>query len=96
MKLFFPASPAGAADDSSRFGTRMFAILEDLLAVHEDVNHTGGVLMRLLVGRMIADRLRIENGDVSIKVAFETTALAKFQAYRRAMMSGDGWLPAAK
>src|SRR5918995_324795 len=79
MKLFFPTSPAGAADDTSRFGIRMFAILDDLFAVHKDVSHTGGVLMRLLVRRIIADSRRIENGDVGVIIALETTALAKFQ-----------------
>ncbi len=42
----------------------MLAILEDLLAVHKYVQHTGCVLVRLNEGSVILDRIWIEDNHV--------------------------------
>ena len=47
----------------------MLAVLQDDLPVDEHVLHAGGVLVRLLEGRAIRDRRRIEDRDVG-EIAF--------------------------
>ena len=42
----------------------MFAVAQDMLTIHEDMDHAGGELMWLLEGRVILDLLGIEYNHV--------------------------------
>src|SRR5882672_4070289 len=55
---------AGAADEAAGQRARVFAVLQHLLAVHEDLQHAGRVLVRLVEGRVVDDLVRIEHDDV--------------------------------
>ena len=43
---------------------RVLAVFQDLCAVYKDMNHAGGKLMRLFIGRVIANPIGIEYNDV--------------------------------
>src|SRR3989449_9963858 len=59
-----PGLVAGAAHDTAGFRTGMLAVFEHLRPVHEDVDHPGGILVRLLKRGVVLDLGRIENDDV--------------------------------
>ena len=58
--LRFTRTPQSAA----WLGARVFAILEDLHPVYENVFHANRVLMRLLKSRAIGNRRRIKHNDI--------------------------------
>ncbi len=61
----------------------MFAVLDYLFAVDEDVRHARSELVRLGKRRMISDRLRIEHDHIG-KVAFrEATAFSQLEVFSR-------------
>lgn len=53
----------------------MFAVLQHLRAVDEDVLHPNGVLLRLGKGGPISNRSRIENHDIGEHSLFQKTTV---------------------
>ena len=60
----------------------MLAPTQHLLAVDEHVDHAGGVAVRVGVGRVVGDLLRIERDDVSEISARDAAAPVKTQVLR--------------
>ena len=56
--------PCPAANHATRSCCGRLAVLERQLPVHRDMEHSGGVLVRLIEGRVILDQLGIEDDDV--------------------------------
>src|SRR6266540_5765846 len=59
------------------------AVIEHLLAVHEHVGDAGRRLVRVLEGRAVDDRRRVEHGDVGEKARLEEPAPREPDALRR-------------
>ena len=64
--LVAPARPTGPPHHTSRQGTGVFSVGQDVAAVHEYMDDAGRVLMRVLKGRRVTEFSRIENDDVSV------------------------------
>jgi len=58
---------------------RMLAFFDRRLAVHEYITHAGGILMRLIVGGLIAIFLGVEDHKVRIVSRFEVPTLRQFE-----------------
>ena len=76
--LRFARTPQSAA----WFGARVFAILEDLHAVNENVFHADRVLMRLLKSRAIRNCRRIKHNDIGKHSFLEKTAMIETEICR--------------
>ena len=59
--LKLSVDPARSAHYPARSRAGVLAIFKDLLAVHKYVQHTGRVLVRINEGRVILDRIGIED-----------------------------------
>ena len=57
----------------ARRRTRVFAILQNLLSVHKNMNHAGAQLMWSGKGRVILDRFWIKDDNICVVSDFETT-----------------------
>src|SRR5262245_2008414 len=68
------ALPTAPAQDAAGLGTRVLAVPQDLLSVHEHVANTGGVLVRLVEGGMVLNGRRIEDHDVGEVAGSEPTS----------------------
>src|SRR6185437_17107955 len=77
------AAPSLSAQRTAGYGAGQLSIGELELSVHENVIHTLGHLIRVLVRCFINDRLRIENRDVREKSLFEQPARNQMLAFRR-------------
>src|SRR6185436_15693011 len=76
--LRFTRTPQGAA----WLGARVFAILEDLRPVYENVFHANRVLMRLLKSRAIGNRRRIKHNHIGKHSFLEETAMIETEICR--------------
>src|SRR5215470_485520 len=56
--------PTAPAQDAAGLGTRVLAVPQHLLSVHEHVANAGGVLVRLVEGGMVLNGRRIEDHDI--------------------------------
>src|SRR5204862_2856784 len=61
----------------------VLAVLDGHGAVDDDRVDADGKLVRLVVGRAVADGLRIENDDVGEVAVFQETAIGDLQLFRR-------------
>jgi len=61
----------------------MFAVLEDLRAVYENMDHTSSVLVRLFIRRVIGNRIRIENNYVCVISCFKFSPPVELEILRR-------------
>ena len=52
----------------------MLTVPQDVDAVHEDVRHPGGVLVRPIERRMVLDRVRVEDDNVGVIVPRQSPA----------------------
>ena len=73
---------AGSPQCPSRFGVGVFAVFEDLHAVHEDVTHTHCELVRFLKRRQVSDRPGIKDNYVSKHAGFEKAAMVQSEIRR--------------
>jgi hypothetical protein len=76
--LRFPRTPQGAAG----FGAGVFAVLQDLHAVDENVFHSDGVLMGFVESCAVRDCRRIEDDHVSEHSFLNETAVIKTEIRR--------------
>jgi hypothetical protein len=58
----------------------MFAILEHLHAIYEDVDHASRVLVRFLVRCVVADGLGIKHDYVGKVISLESAALTQLES----------------
>ena len=70
LSFCFPRSP----NCTPRFITGVFAVIEYPNAIHENVFHADGVLMRLFERGAVRDCLRIEDGNIGEHSFFEEAA----------------------
>ena len=75
----FPRSPQRAA----RLSASVFAIFEHLHAIHEDLLHTDGILLRLLKRCSISNGRRINDNDIGEHSFFEKDAVVEPKICRR-------------
>src|SRR5688572_14388877 len=61
----------------------VLAILEHLRSVHEHVLHSDGILVRLFEGRLVGDRFRIEDDNVSEHSFLKQPALIETKVLSR-------------
>ncbi len=62
---------------AARLGASVFATFEHLHAIHEDLLHTDGLLMRLIERRAIGNGRRIEDNDIREHSFFEKPAVVE-------------------
>src|SRR6185312_5153716 len=72
-------APGAPAHRASARGARRLAAAQRPHAVHPDVVDARGELLRLLVGGVILDRVRVEHHDVGIVARLELTAIRERQ-----------------
>ncbi len=75
--------PPRAAHDTPRLLFSAFAVLQDLDAIHPYMPDAGRVLVRLLICRMLGNRLWIERNDVGEVAGNELAAVLNPQGCRR-------------
>lgn len=83
LSLFGPSDPAWSTDDPTRLRAGVLTIRKYLHAIDEDVFDTGSVLVRILKGRMVGYRLRIENDDVGKEAFLEPPTIPNLDVGRR-------------
>src|SRR4029077_7220010 len=67
----------------TRFSSGVLAVFDDLHTVHENMFHTGRVLMRFFKGGVICDRRRIEHHHVGEHSFLEKSAVIEAEIRRR-------------
>src|SRR6266542_6515642 len=72
-----PWGPPGNAEDPPGEGAGVVAGIDYDRAVHDDRRHARGVAVRLVVGREVGDRRRIEHGDVRPRALGEDAAIGE-------------------
>src|SRR5262245_52738321 len=71
------ASPRPAPHDAATPIACRLAVLERLHAIHPDIGHSCGQLLRTLVRRMVLDRRRIEHHYVGKITLLQLTAIGQ-------------------
>ena len=61
----------------------MFTVFEDLLAVNENMDHAGRVLVRIFVRRMVGNRIRVENDDIGVISLLKLSTPVELEILRR-------------
>ena len=81
--------PAWASDETAGGGARVFAVLQDLNPVHEDMRHAGGKLARLFEGGVVGDCLGIKHDDIGEVALSQAATVLDLQ-----VGGGEGGKPA--
>ncbi len=81
--------PAAAVHEPPGLRARRHAVLDGELPVDDHLRDARRILVRLLEGRVVLDRLRVEDYDVRVVALLEQATIGQREVSARAARSGD-------
>ena len=77
----------------SREGTGVLPLFQNQLAVYHQILNSLRQLMRIFESGQVDDRIRVEDGQISLFPSLDQTPIGEGRVERRASWSSFGWLP---